>query len=107
MPRTSKQHINLGYPTEARGRIPAFQSVKEEAAFWDAHDLTDFLDELEPVNVNTGSGLANRLTVRLDPSDRAELAKRARRIGVGPSTLARIWLKERLHQEVEDESQDE
>ena len=29
------------------GRIPDFKTDKEAAEFWDAHDLTDFEDELE------------------------------------------------------------
>ena len=43
--------IDLGYPTEARGRIPSFANVEEEAAFWDTHDFTDFAEELSPVQL--------------------------------------------------------
>jgi hypothetical protein len=99
-----KPTVDLGYPTEAHGRIPAFQSVEEEAAFWDTHDFTDFAEESTPVQITVGEQLAERLTVRLDEADRRGLAKRARDMGVGPSTLARIWLKERLRQEVESEA---
>ncbi len=92
----------LGYPTMAHGRIPSFANRVEEAAFWDSHDITEFAgEELQPVKVAIGSELSNRLTVRLDTADRVELAKRARAKGVGPSTLARMWLKERLRQEAE------
>ena len=98
--------VNLGYPTPAHGRIPAFQNVEEEAAFWDSHDATEFEgQELQPVEVTLGGELAERLTVRLDQADRQELAKRARAKGVGPSTLARIWLKERLSREAEAEAE--
>jgi hypothetical protein len=93
--------VDLGYPTPARGRIPSFQSVEEEAAFWDTHDITDFLDESTPVQLSVGPELAERLTLRLDRADRQALAKHARAKGVGPSTLARMWLKERLRQEAE------
>lgn len=90
----------LGYPTKAHGRIPSFANRDEEAAFWDTHDITEFAgEELKPVKVTIGPELSNRLTVRLDTADRVELAKRARTLGVGPSTLARMWLKERLRQE--------
>jgi hypothetical protein len=95
----------LGYPTEAHGRIPSFANREEEAAFWDTHDVTEFVgQELRPVEVAIGGELAERLTLRLDEADRAELAKRARMMGVGPSTLARMWLKERLRQESETEA---
>ncbi|MFN8590366.1 MAG: CopG family antitoxin [Thermomicrobiales bacterium] len=94
-----KPTVDLGYPTEPHGRIPAFANVEEEAAFWDTHDFTDFLDESVPVEITVGDHLADRLTVRLDQADRRELARRARSLGIGPSTLARMWLKERLRQE--------
>jgi hypothetical protein len=96
--------IDLGYPTEARGRIPSFANIEEEAAFWDTHDFTDFLDESTPVQIAVGQDLAERLTIRLDQTDRKALALRAKRLGVGPSTLARMWLKERLRQEAETEA---
>ena len=90
----------LGYPTEAYGRIPSFANRDEEAEFWDTHDLTDFDGvELHPVGVTIGGELAERLTIRLDQGDRAELDRRARAIGVGPSTLVRMWVRERLDQE--------
>lgn len=99
-----KQCTKLEHPTEAHGRIPAFHTVQEEAAFWDTHELTDFLEDLQPVEVTVGTDLAERITVRLEPADRAELARQARKMGVGPSTLARIWLKERLRQEQDIEA---
>lgn len=99
----SKPTVDLGYPTEAHGRIPSFNSIEEEAAFWDTHDFTDFADEATPVQVTVGQELAERLTVRLEQADRRELAKRARAKGVRPSTLARVWLKERLQEEAEAE----
>lgn len=102
--RQSKPTVDLGYPTEAHGRIPAFTSIEEEAAFWDTHDVTGFTEESTPVQMTLSQDLAERLTVRLDQSDRTELAKRARQKGVGPSTLARMWLKERLRQEAARET---
>jgi hypothetical protein len=44
------------------------------------------------------------LTLRLDQADRQALVSHARAMGVGPSTLARIWLKERLRQEAAAEA---
>jgi hypothetical protein len=107
---TNRQHHNytdeeLGYPTEANGRIPSFANRDEEAAFWDHHDVTEFVgNELQPVELSIGGDLAERLTLRLDQTDRQQLLRRAKTMGVGPSTLARIWLKERLRQEEEEES---
>ena len=99
-----KPNVDLGYPTLAHDRIPDFANVEEEAAFWDTHDFTDFLPESTPVQITVGQELAERLTLRLDQGDRQELVRRAKAKGVGPSTLACMWLKERLRQEAETEA---
>lgn len=103
---TSKHRptVDLGYPTGAHGRIPSFANIEEEATFWDTHDFADFTDESRPVEVTIGGDLAERLTVRLEQADRETLDRRARAKGVGPSTLIRMWVKERLRQETEAEA---
>lgn len=90
---------DFDYPTGTHGRIPSFNSVEEEAAFWDTHDFTDYLDEATSVRVIQRSGLGDRLSLRLAPTDREALTRLAHERGVGPSTLVRIWIKERLRQE--------
>lgn len=88
--------VDLGYPTPELGRIPSFNNIEEEAEFWDTHSFTDFEEELVPVEVRIGGPLSSPLSVRLDQEDRRELARRAQEMGVGPSTLVRMWVKERL-----------
>jgi hypothetical protein len=80
-------------------RVPEFQTREEEAEFWDTHDVTDYLDELRPVRIRVTPGLSAGMTVRLDPADRAVLGRIASERGIGPSTLARMWIKERLRSE--------
>ena len=99
-----KPTIDLGYPTEPHGRIPAFANVEEEAAFWDTHDFTDFEEETWPVDVVVGAEFGERLTVRLDPDERQALARQARDRAMEPSTLATVWLKDRLRQERDKEA---
>ena len=96
----AKPTVDLGYPTEAYGRIPAFANIEEEAEFWDSHDTTDFAEEWKPVQIEIGPELAERLTLRLEQRDRQQLIALARQKGIGRSTLARMWIKERLRQEV-------
>ena len=81
-----------------KSRIPDFQSIEEEAAFWDTHDFTEFLDETRPVKLRVGKNFTEALTVRLERTDREELERRAANQGVGPSTLVRMWIKDRLRQ---------
>jgi hypothetical protein len=92
----------MGYPTEAHG-APDFANVEEKAAFWDTYDFTNFAAETSPLRITVGQEIAERLTVRLDQADRLGVIRRARAKGVGPSTLALMWLRERLHQEAEAE----
>ncbi|MBA3450574.1 MAG: hypothetical protein H0T18_05115 [Chloroflexia bacterium] len=80
-------------------RIPEFRSREEEAEFWDTHDVTDYLDELRPVRVRAMPNLSNGMTVRLDSADREAIGRIAAERGVGPSTLVRMWIKERLRAE--------
>jgi hypothetical protein len=36
----SDTHAKFIYPTETQGEIPAFNSIDEEAEYWDSHDGT-------------------------------------------------------------------
>ncbi len=84
-------------------RIPEFASIEEEAEFRDTHDITitDFLDELKPVNVRVSPNLTSvrHHVVRLDADDHAALSRHAREQEIDPSTLASTWIKERLRNE--------
>lgn len=87
------------YPTGQHGRIPSFNNVEEEAEFWDTHDYTDYQEGTRPVTIVVGGELAERLTLGLEPVDSEALARLAQAKGIGPSTLVRLWVKERLRQE--------
>jgi len=79
-----------------RSRIPKFKSREEEAEFWDTHDLTDYWDEFKPVRVRFAKNLSEGITIRLDRETLTELRSRAKEKGIGPTTLARMWILERL-----------
>jgi hypothetical protein len=93
-----KPSIDFGYPTPADGPVPAFNSIEEEAEFWDTHDTTDF-HKLEPWELNEGFGTEDSLTLVLTTSDRDELDRRAREMGVEPAALVRKWVEEHLRRE--------
>ncbi len=101
----TKPTIDLGYPTEAIGPFPSFTSLEEEAEWWDTHDAEgNFIDPEELKELAALHRLQETLTVRLDDSDRAALTRYAKRKGIGPSTLARMWIKEHLEQEAAREA---
>jgi hypothetical protein len=52
----TSEHDNLR--RTATSRIPDFQSREEEAAFWDTHDFTEFLDETRPVKLRVAKNLS-------------------------------------------------
>ncbi|MSQ14786.1 MAG: hypothetical protein EXR50_02860 [Dehalococcoidia bacterium] len=87
--------------TNATSRIPEFKSIEEEAEFWDTHDTTDFEDEFKPVKVRFAKNLSESINIRFDPQTLAELRKLAHEKGVGPTTLARMWIMEHLKREKE------
>ena len=90
-------------------RLPRFSSYEEEAEFWDTHDAFDLspippeelaehraIIDAETEETRGRDGLTEQLTVRLDRETYDGIVAEAREIGVGPTTLARVWLRERL-----------
>lgn len=85
-------------PRKTKSRIPEFASREEEAEWWDTHNITEYLDELKPVKVRFAKNLSQGITIRLDPSTLAELRTLAHEKGIGPTTLARMWILEHLRE---------
>jgi predicted DNA binding CopG/RHH family protein len=85
--------------TQKRPAIPAFKTIQEEAEFWDKHDTTKFESEFKPVKVRFGKRLSQGITVRLDEETLLVLRMLASQKGIGPTTLARMWILEHLREE--------
>jgi len=79
-----------------KSRIAEFKSREEAAAFWDTHSLADYWDEFKPVEAQFAENLSEGLTIRLDPITLAEVRSVAKEQGIGPTTLMRMWVLERL-----------
>ena len=62
----------------------------EESDAWDKAD--------EVVQVEVKKPLGKVIPIRLSGEKWEELRKEARELGIGPTTLARMWLLERLRQ---------
>jgi hypothetical protein len=81
-------------------RVLPFKNREEEAEFWDKHSPLEFEDEfVEVKQVKVARPLSHILAVRLDARTIDRLAEVGRAKGLGPSTLARMWLLERLERE--------
>jgi predicted DNA binding CopG/RHH family protein len=79
-----------------KSRIPAFKGREEAAEWFDTHDMADYQDEFKTVRAHFAKNLSEGLTIRLDPQTLAQVRDRARRKGIGPTTLIRMWIMERL-----------
>ena len=81
-----------------KSRIPKFKTYEEEARFWDTHSVTDFIDETENVDIvfELDKPRDETLIVRLQKDFKDKLEKTARSKGLNVSTLARMWLTEKL-----------
>src|SRR6266496_3761394 len=83
----------------SQSSIPRFKTVEEAANYWDNHSLASE-EDLEPVNdvkfVVMRSRANKPITVRLPEDTLASLTEKAHEMGVGPSTLIRMWVIEQL-----------
>lgn len=80
--------------------MPDFDKMtyEEEAKWWDSHDLGDYWDELEDVKVivDLDKPRDETLVVRLQKELKGKLTRIAKQKGLNVSTLARMWLLEKL-----------
>lgn len=79
-----------------KSRIPEFKNRKEEAVFFDSHDMADFQNEFKTVKVRFAKNLSEGITIRFDQTALNKLREIAHNKGLGPTTLARMWILEHL-----------
>jgi len=49
-------------------KLPNFSTLEEEAAFWEVHSLTEYLDELEDIDLHVeGTSKDTYLAIRVAP----------------------------------------
>ncbi|OGE34020.1 hypothetical protein A3C59_00705 [Candidatus Daviesbacteria bacterium RIFCSPHIGHO2_02_FULL_36_13] len=81
-------------------KFPDFNkmSYKEEVEWWDKHDFTEFWDELDDVKVivDLEKPKEETLVLRLQKDTKEKLEKVAKKKGINVSSLARLWLTQRL-----------
>ncbi|MER3447839.1 MAG: hypothetical protein C4291_13860 [Candidatus Dadabacteria bacterium] len=85
------------------GRVPKFKSDREAAEFWNTHSLKEFEGDLEflkeKIFVKTEKQV---MTIRVDKKLVDAIKAIAREKGINYSTLARMWLIERIKKETEE-----
>jgi len=87
--------------TKKKFKFPDFDkmSYKEEANWWDSHDFTEFWDVTEEVDMvfELDKPRDETIILRVQKQVKDSLDKFARSLGLNLSTLARMWLMEKLH----------
>jgi predicted DNA binding CopG/RHH family protein len=85
--------------TTKNEKIPKFKSLEEEAKFWDTHDTSDYIDRSKKIKVTFKKTSTKVINIRMNIEDLSALRTMAQGKGLGPTTLARMWVKERLEEE--------
>jgi len=81
-----------------RSTIPEFKNREEEAKFFDTHDMADFQDEFKIIKAKFNKNLSSGITIRFDDKTLGKIREIAQEKGIGPTTLARMWILEHLKQ---------
>lgn len=83
-----------------KSRIPKFKTYEEEATFWDTHEFTEFERELEEVDIvfELDKPRDETIILRVQKDIKDKIDRLARVRGLNLSTLARMWLMEKLQE---------
>ena len=87
-------------------KLPPLKTRREARDFWDTHDLTDYLEELEPVRAETFTLPKSEqqiISIRMERRLVQLLKRLATERGLAYSALVRNWILERLRQELKQE----
>lgn len=87
-----KQKVKIKFPNFNK------MTYAEEANWWDTHNFAEFWDKLEDIDIifDLEKPRDETLVVRMQKEIKDKLTKVAKRKGTNPSTLARMWLIEKL-----------
>lgn len=75
--------------------VSPFKNLNEEADFWDTHSVVDKIDKSTKVGFHRANK-TDTITIRFQPEHLQELKKEAFEKGVGPTTLARMWILDKM-----------
>lgn len=81
--------------------IPKFKNEGKEREFWATHDLTDYLDQFRPIELDLSElkPSTKSVTIRLPESLLASLKTLANKKDVPYQSLMKIFLAERIKKE--------
>ena len=90
-------------------KIPEFKTEEEEQKFWDTHDSTDYLSDMEEIEPfkfsetfmkkHQKTDTKRHLTIRINQRDIEKTKVIAEEKGLGYQTLMRMWIVEGIKRE--------
>ena len=82
-------------------KLPDMSEWTDEqiAEFWETHDSTDYVDQMEEADVQVDVPEDYRvISLRLDAKDIGSVKQIARKKGVPYTVLLRMWIREKLEE---------
>jgi len=77
----------------------ALTSLDQLVEFWEGHDFTDYMAEMEEVSLDSLKPKSGWLQLHLETPYWLFLEQVAKQRGLSPHLLAQLWLAERIKQE--------
>ncbi len=75
--------------------LKPFKTYEEEANFWDTHSAVDEINDGTLVGFHQANKTST-ITIRIQPKHLQEIRNKAFKQGIGPTTLARMWILDNL-----------
>ena len=79
--------------------VPVFSNVREEARFWENHQID--LRVMQSSLVSTDTNESTTITLRMDPRMLSRLKRLARQRYLNYQSMLKQWVAERLEKELE------
>lgn len=73
-----------------------FRNRQKEAEYWEKH-FDETWTKGKSVKIKFAKNLSRTLNIRLDPDTLSNIRNQAKRIGMGPSQLIRMWVMEKMN----------
>lgn len=84
---------------KVKSKTPDFKTIEEETLFWDTHSFADYWNELEDVEMifDLDKTRDGTLVLRVQKDVKDKLNQVAKSKGLNISGLVRMWVLEKLH----------
>jgi len=98
--RNGEAQMKMVIQKKKSKKLPSFNRMSDEeiAQFWDNHSFVDYWDDMKEVQVIAKRLPTEVIGLRLEKKDLEQIKRFSQKLGLGYSTLLRVWIKEKLLQ---------